>query len=263
MRAKVIFITVLLLLLATAPFTFALSITEIDINVSPIFFIGSSPPAGYGGPSPILQTFGASMVLSLSGPWYMEPSIEFFGTYYEWTGGTDPNTGRAVPTGYETGAGFFTAGSLIALQFGAMFPVTSFLSLGGSVGPDFMVRFPLELTNNSSLSIAGRGPATSYFYSSLRFLLPETRFIVRWQVVDAVGLVFSLRALFPIFHLWDGEGLPFTDQFSAAFTIGFVIRVGGKPAAAAPAASEAPADEQAPAAQPAPPAPDAPPDVAK
>lgn len=240
-----------MLLLAIAPFLFALSITEIDVNVSPIFYIGSSPPAGYGGPSPILQTFGASLVLSLNDRWYLEPSIEFFGTYYEWTGGTDPSTGRAVPTTYDSGAGFFTVGSLIGLQVGAMFPVTSFLSLGGSVGPDFMVRFPLELTNSSTLSVAGRGPATSYFYSNLRFLLPETRFIVRWQVVDAVGLVFSLRALYPLFHLWDGEGLPFTDQFSAAFTIGFVIRVGGKPAAAAPAATT-PAAEPAPNTEPVP-----------
>jgi hypothetical protein len=254
MRAKVIFTIVLLL--AAAPFAFALSLTEIDINVSPVFFIGSSPPSGYGGPSPILQTFGVSMVLSINDRWYIEPSVEFFGTYYEWTGGMDASTGRAVPTGYESGAGFFTAGGLIACQVRAMFPVTSFLSLGGAAGLDVMVRFPLELTNNSALSVAGRGPATSYFYSSLRFLLPETRFIMRWQVVDAVGLVFSLRALYPVFHLWDGEGLPFTDQLSVALTIGFVIRVGGKPAPqaaqpAAPAADQAPAAEPAPAPTPA------------
>jgi hypothetical protein len=220
MRAKVI-IPVFLLFVA-APFAFALSITEIDPTVG-ILFIGSAPPAGYGGPSPVLQTFGASMMLRGDGPFFLEPTLEFFGTYYDSSGA------RTVPTGIESGTGMFTIGALATLQAGLLYPVSKSVELGGSLGLDFLLRFPIELQNTN----IDPGAALAYFYGMGRFIYPETRFIFRWRVADGVGLVFSLRAMYPLFHLWDGEGLPFYDQFMAAFDLGFVIGLGGRPAAGA------------------------------
>ncbi len=241
MRAKVVILVVLLF--AAAPFAFALSLTEVDVNVG-LLFIGSSPPPGYGAPSPLLQTIGVSFPMSLGGPWYMEPTIEFFGTNYEWTAAAGSTVSRAVPATIEAAAGFFTLGTIITCQFGGMWPVAPTVKLGGSLGLDFVLRFPLELSNNDSTSVAGRGPALSYFFGAGRFLLPETRFVVRWQVFEPVALVFTLRGMYPVFHLWDGEGLPFYDQLMTALDLGFAIKLGGgkpKPAApadAAPAASK-------------------------
>lgn len=218
MRAKVILFA---LILAGAPvLSFALSISELDVNVG-LLFIGSAPPPGYGAPSPLLQSFGVSMPLRSDGPFFLEPSIEFFGTYYEWTGA------RAVPTRYESGIGFFTVGSLLSLQAGMLYPVSKSLEMGGALGIDFYLRFPLEFQNTA----ADTGDGLTYFYTQGRFIYPETRFTTRWHVADGVTLAFTLRALYPLFHLWDGENLPFYDQLMAAFDIGFVIGLGGKPAA--------------------------------
>ena len=235
---------VLLVILAVATPGFALSISELDVNGS-LMVVGSVPPAGHGDVSPVVQLFGASLPLKLAGPFYIEPKLEFFGLLYEWVDAD----GVAVPTQIETASGFWTLGTLISMHAGARFPLSSQLSLGGSIGADFLLRFPIELWNKGA---SGMGSAQSYFFAKGRFFYPETTFSVIWQVSEPIGLVFNLRALYPIFHLWDGMGQPFVDQFIFGAGIGVAIRLGPSPKPASPAA---PAPETpAPAA----PAPDAP-----
>ncbi len=245
MRLKVA--AVLLVILATAAPGFALSIYELDVNAS-LMVIGSVPPEGHGDVSPIVQLFGASLPLHLSGPFYLEPGLEFFGQLYEWVDADSV----AVPTQIETASGFWTLGTLISIHAGARFPLTSQLSLGGSIGADFLLRFPIELQNKDA---SGMGDALNYFFAKGRFFYPETRFSVIWQVSEPIGLILNLRAFFPVFHLWDGMGQPFVDQFMFAGGIAIAIRLG--PARVAPAAP-APDAAPAPAAAPAPDAPVAP-----
>lgn len=239
---------VLFVVLAVASPAFALSLNELDINAS-LMMIGSVPPAGYGDVSPIVQLIGVSLPLRVSGTFYLEPMLEFFGTNYEWTG---PNA-TAVPAQIEAAAGFFTLGTLISLHAGMRFPITPQVSLGGSVGLDFLLRFPLEFSNMSQSSIDGRGPSLSYFFAAGRFFYPETRFSVIWQISDAIGLIVNLRAFYPVFHLWDNMGQPFFDQFMFAGGLGIAIRLGHAPPApaAAPASTPAEATTTAPAAAPA------------
>jgi hypothetical protein len=234
MRAKVF--TVSLLLVAIPALAFAFKISELDINATPLLFIGSSPP---GAPSPLVQTLGTSLVIQSDGPFFLEPTIEFFGNYYEVIGS------RTVPSPYESGTSFLTIESLITLQSGLMYTVTKDIEMGGALGVDFLIRFPIEFQNTD----ADTGDGLTYFYSQGRFIYPETRFITRWHVADGVTLVFTLRAMYPLFHLWDGEGLPFYDQLMAGVDIGFVIPLGGKPAAAKPVATP-PATTQPSAATP-------------
>lgn len=226
MRAKIILFA---LFMTGAPgLTFALALSEIDINAG-LMYIGSAPP---GAPSPVVQTLGASLLVQTGGPLFFEPSIDFFGSYYVW----NTTVNRAVPSPYENAESFLTIGSLIGLQAGMVFPVAKDLEMGGAVGIDFLIRFPLEFPT-------GTGDGLTYFYSEGRFVFPETRFITRWDVTDGVTLVFTLRGMYPLFHLWDGESLPFYDQLLAAFNLGFVISLGGKPKPAAAAQPAAPAQE--------------------
>ncbi len=238
MRAKVILL--ILLLGGASQLSFALSVSELDINAG-LLLIGSSPP---GAPSPLVQTLGMSLVLTGDGPFFLEPTIEFFGSYYEWTGT------RTVPAPYESGTSFLTIGSLITLQSGLMYTLSKSIEMGGALGIDFLIRFPFEFQNTA----ADTGNGLTYFYTQGRFIYPETRFITRWHVADGVTLAFTLRAMYPLFHLWDGESLPFYDQLLTAFNIGFVISLGGKPAASKTPASTttAPAPTPAPAPEPAP-----------
>jgi hypothetical protein len=225
MRPKVAAILCVVLTIA-AP-GFALSINELDVNAS-LMVIGSVPPPHKGDVSPIVQLFGASLPIRVAGPLYIEPGLEFFGTNYEWV---DANA-VAVPTQIETDAGFFTLGTLISMHAGLRFPLTPKLSLGGSIGADFLLRFPLEFSNKSQSSIDGREPALNYFFAEGRFFYPETRLSLLWQVSDAIGLIVNLRAFYPLFHLWDGMDQPFVDQFMFAGGLGIAIRLGPAPAAA-------------------------------
>jgi hypothetical protein len=244
---------VLLVILAIATPGYAISLNELDINGS-LMVVGSVPPAGYGDVSPVIQLLGASLPLKLGGPFYFEPELEFFGLLYEWV---DAN-GVAVPTRIEAQTGFWTLGTIISMHAGARFPLSSKLSLGGSIGADFLLRFPIELWNKDA---SGMGPALSYFFAQGRFFYPETTFSVIWQVSDPIGLILNLRALYPVFHFWDGMGQPFVDQFIFGAGIGIAIRLGPAPKPASPAASApkipVPANPAPAAPAPAAPAPEA------
>jgi hypothetical protein len=197
---------------ASAP---ALSL-DLDINAG-LLFIGSTGTVV--APSPLLPCIGVSFPISFSGIFFIEPGIDFYGLYYEWTGT------RAVPTAVESNAGFFTLAALLSFQAGVRFPVGKALELGGSAGVDFLSRFPIELENNSSASVEGRAPSFAYFYSMWRALYPETRMYIKWKVKESNALLFYARAMYPVFHLWDGEALPFLDQLMISAGIGFTIRL--------------------------------------
>ncbi len=215
MKAKVV-IAAFVLALAPA-FAFSLSLTEVDVNAG-LLYIGSAPPQAPA----ITQSLGVSLLIRSDGAFFFQPSIDFLYAYYEWDGN------RAVLAPYESGTSFFTIGALIGMQAGIMYPVTKDLELGGAAGLDLYLRFPLELQNTG----ADTSDGLAYFYGQGRFIFPETRFIARWHVTDGVTLAFTLRGMYPIFHIWDGESLPFNDQLLAAFNLGFAIALGGKPAPA-------------------------------
>lgn len=199
----------------------ALSIDELDANAS-LIFIGSNPPSGVSDPNlGIPPLLGISIPIRLSGPFFLQPGVEFLAWYYEWIA----SSGSAVITQAENGVGFFTIGTLISLQGGVSFPVSPVLSLGGALGVDFFLRFPFELQNTTDTDKADQSAGLSWFYGSGRFFYPETRFFLRWHISDPVDLLVNLRAFYPIFHLWDGAGQPFWDQLMVSIGIGFGIRL--------------------------------------
>jgi hypothetical protein len=220
----------------------ALSVTDVDVNVSALF-IGSNPLGGLVDPTlGIAPLIGVSVPLRLSAPFFLEPGLEFLGWYYDWTGS------NAQITQAENGLGFFTIGALLSMQAGVAFPVSPVISLGGALGLDFLFRFPLELQNTSPNVQADEGNALGWFYGAGRFFYPETRFFFRWHIIDPLDLVVNLRAFYPVFHLWDRSGQPFWDALMVSGGVGFAVRLGPSPAAPAPAAPAAAAPaEPAPA----------------
>ena len=233
MKAR--FTPALLALLFTLPCAAApaLAITEVDANVSALF-IGSSPRGGLVDPTlAIAPLLGVSIPLRLAGPLFFEPGLEFLGSYYDWTGS------NAQITQAENGVGFFTVGALVSLQAGIVFPVSSVISLGGTLGLDFLLRFPLELQNTSPAVQADEGSALGWFFGGGRFFYPETRLFLRWRISDPVDLVVNFRAFYPVFHFWDGSAQPFWDALMISGGVGFAVRLGKPPAAQSPAAPAA------------------------
>ncbi len=195
----------------------ALSIDELDANAS-LIFIGSNPPSGYSRPDfAIAPLIGVSVPFSGSGPFFLEPGLELLGTYYEWI----PTGGLAVITPAESASGFFTIGALLSLQAGLKWAVSPIISLGGAIGLDFFLRFPLELQNQVQ---ADESSALGWFFGG-RFIYPEARFFLRWHVSEPVDLLLNLRAFYPVYHLWDGSGQPFWDALMVSGGIGFAIRM--------------------------------------
>jgi hypothetical protein len=222
-------LTVLLLLAAALP-AVALSIDELDATTS-VLWIGTVPPATYFVPNPsTTYLVGVTLPLRIVGAFFVEPGLELFGDYYEWT----EAYGTAIPTVYESDAGFYTLGILLSAQAGLSFDVSKALALGGAIGLDFLLRFPVEFSNQSPDSVDGRAPAMAYFYGKGRFFYPETRFFLRWHVIDRVDLVLNVRGFYPIFHLWDGLSQSFFDQFMLSAGFGFAVRLAPATSPSAP-----------------------------
>jgi len=211
-------LTVLFVVLVAAIPASALTVDELDINAG-LIFIGTTD-AGATGPSPIVPIFGASLPMGITGPFFVEPMLEFFGTYYLWTGT------NVAPASAEWGTGFFTIGTLLSFHAGIRYDVTPVLRLGGSLGLDFLLRFPFEFQNSTSGDVADQSSALGYFFSEGRFFYPETRFFLRWQISDPFALTVNLRAYYPLFHLWDGLSQSFLEQFMFSGELGFGVRLG-------------------------------------
>jgi hypothetical protein len=169
------------------------------------------------GPTPLVlaQSLGVSVPLRISGPWFFEPAAILFGTWYEYTGT------RAVPGASESGDSFFVLGTLLAARAGAEFSVSKSVSLGVAAGLDLLVRFPVDFAWGAASRAEDRRASLGYFYGGGRFLYPETSVFLRWALTERFGISFSVRGMHPVFHLWDGEDLPYLDQLLLAGQVGF------------------------------------------
>jgi hypothetical protein len=218
---------------------FAISVDELDVNANYLLIGAITPDLGvYPANNPVVvYPLGASLPLRIAGPFFVEPSIDVWGMLYQWT----YDYGVALPAPVEAVGQFFTFCALVSLQAGVVFPVSSVISLGGTVGLDFLLRFPLDWWNTDSSSTEGRVPALRYFFANGRFFYPETRLFLRWHISEPVDLLFNVRAFYPLFHAWDGVEVLSEAMISAG--LGFTVRLKKQ---AQPAAAET--DAAAPAA---------------
>jgi hypothetical protein len=195
------------------------SVAALDMSANAgMLLTGTVPPAGTGGPNPsIAYVLGASVRFSVGGELYLEPTLDIFTTWYEWVA----SAGVAVPALEETGGGFFTLGALAGAQVGIEHALSSAVSIGGSLGLDVLLRFPIPLASDVGAAAAGEAAAPAYFFGMGRFLYPETRLFFRWRVSSGLSMTMGVRALYPVFHLWDGLHQPFLDQFILSAGLGF------------------------------------------
>jgi hypothetical protein len=232
MRAKVVVAMIGAMLAASS--LSALAIDELDVNFG-IIYIGTTDP-GASGPSIVTPLYGVSLPIQVSGPFFIEPMLELYTTFYQWTGSA------VAPAAMENAQGFLTLGTLLSFHGGMRWAVAPALTLGASLGIDFLLRFPIEFLMADQNTAADTSSGLGWFFGAARFIYPEARVFLKWQVSPAIGLVLNLRAWYPLFQLWDGQSFPFPDQFMFAGGIGFAVKLGrpapvdGTPADGAPAA---------------------------
>ncbi len=120
------------------------------------------------------------------------------------------------------------------------------LQVGAALGLDALLRFPVWPYYNAAQAVDAASSSWAYFYGSARFLYPEARLFLRWQVARGLALVFSVRALYPLAHLWEGQTMPLWDELMVNATVGFSIPLGGAAEPEAPPAEPVAAEQPAP-----------------
>ena len=85
-----------------------------------------------------------------------------------------------------------------------------------------MIRVPIPLFADVQDEFGG---IFGYFYAMARFIYPETEIFTRFTITEDFDLNISIRAYYPLFHLWDGENLSFFDQFMLGGFIGLVYKL--------------------------------------
>lgn len=209
---------VLALLLLSLPLAAgnALSLSTVDVR-SGILWLGSSGDGQVVAPSPVLNVWGVSLPLSISSSFVLVPEIDFFGTQYQLYGS------RAIPTEIEYRSSVWLLDVLVDPAVRYQIRLSKSLTWGLELSPAFIFHIPTVSWDLSSQQI---GQITGYFYSRGRFFYPEVGTSLLYQLLPNIGLEFRVRSFFPIFHLWDGEGLPFFDQLMIDGSIGLRFKIG-------------------------------------
>jgi hypothetical protein len=217
-------------LLAAAPLPApALTLSEVTFEPG-LLVLGNTGESDSTGPTPVVlvQSVGVSFPMSLSGRFFFEPGAILLGTWYEYS-----DAGARIVPGAAEANTFFVLGAALAARAGVVLPVSKSVTLGASAGLDLLVRFPLDLESGAAGRAADMLASWAYFYGMARFLYPETTLFCKWMLTESFGLAFTARALHPVFHLWDGEGLSYLDQLIVVGQLGFTWRFRPQPADAA------------------------------
>lgn len=136
-------------------------------------------------------------------------------------------SGRVVPTQSETGLGdeMGEPGRGVRRVLTAAVGVPWYI--GYQIVPRYGVALGLSLTTLWRIPVGTLtgDPAglVGYFYREARFFMPEVQLVNRIEVTEALGFDVRTTVGFPVFHLWDGNQLPFWDQ--ARFGLGIDLRL--------------------------------------
>ena len=113
-----------------------------------------------------------------------------------------------------------TIGLLVESRFGYSFRLAEKLTLGAGGGLAFVFRLPIFSIGEGG---ENRGPSFAYLMS--RFLYPQVAVRFVWDVLEPLSLAFSVRSMFPFFHVWGGGAVPFYDQFILLGNLEFRVRL--------------------------------------
>lgn len=169
-------------------------------------------------PHPFMPTIGASFnIIPDEKPLLLETGMLLFGTQYIWSGD------RAVPAEIEAANSILMLGIILEIRVGYLFTLSDKFKIGLTGGLANVFRFPLKAYDNGDRYL---GDVLSFLMA--RFLYHEFEVTFRWKLKDKLGLSFGIRYLLPLFHIWDGEDLPFYDQMMFQTIIGLQFHFSDK-----------------------------------
>jgi hypothetical protein len=182
----------------------------LDPSVSPEQI--SSPSINFDLGAGLILPFSPGSRLSF------EPSVDFYGAYYEYL------NGRPVPTDMTFGSAFGLGLLLDA-------PVVYTLPLGGGftlgMGAGLCLDIRAAITIDTDPVKAANTPAMNrYFWDKGRFATPSTLLRAEYALTDNVAFGLNGRVLWPIYNLWSGEGYGFFDRGMYFVELSIVYKLG-------------------------------------
>jgi hypothetical protein len=208
---------VVILLVVLVPARSLQALDWIEVDAGMIFLVNTDEDSA---PSPILNTLGVSIPIPLfddEDPFYWEASLLFFSLFYQHSLSQDGGD-LYRPAELEKADTLWTLGVIIDTRLGYAFTLSEKVRLGGAVGLAGVLRLPLIAIEQGGQY---QGAAWSYFLT--RSVYPELEISCFWRAFPGLGFSFAVRSLFPLFHIWDGEGTSFFDQMIIMGNIGFRI----------------------------------------
>ena len=194
---------------------YASGIDRISIDTG-LIYIGNSDTDS--APSPILSTLGVHIPVFRRNLFVISTGILFWGNYYAYNGL------RALPQEMEAPGDLWnwTLASMIDSKFGIEYPFNDTLTIGSDLGLSFLLRFPIVSSKKAGADSAS---VLKYFFSAGRFFYPETSIYLIWNRFKRWSVAFTVTSYYPVFHLWDGENLPFYDQLLVTGLLSFIIKI--------------------------------------
>lgn len=168
-----------------------------------------------------LPGFGAN--IKLDNAVFLSPSIELL--YDEYIYKT--NLGMAFPTiigmtGSDSGGPVGAVlGLLVSIPFDFLFPVSNQVTIELSPGVSFLPYIPVSvIEDKDSVGIDRIG---EYLNKDLKWVYPSTAVQVSFKINSSLEAAGRLRVLYPIWHAWANDGLPFYDHMVADLSL--ILRI--------------------------------------
>lgn len=180
--------------------------------------------------SPLRFSPGVATRFRINENLVFSPGLDFY--YQEYLApdmdryGNDPV--KVVPTQIETGAAAGdiagTLGLILSFPFGWEFQLGELWKVTPAFSPTLAFRVPLFGIDGSTTDAV-----LEHFLSDGRFLYPEPRVRVAYEISEELELGLELRSMIPIYNLWTSEpDVAFWDEMMISLSAGVVFLLGSE-----------------------------------
>lgn len=159
------------------------------------------------------NAFGLRFPLRFSGTSFSYvPGLNFARLYFAY----DDSAERGIPTDMER-HDLTAITVMLDSNFRWDFIRGKTATYSAEAGFGLYLPIPLKSWSDSS------GDILPSLYSSGKFFLPSSALQVSWKLYKDIRLITRFASYFPVYHLWGGEVLPFSDGLLLGLSVGLTI----------------------------------------
>ncbi|MFO7731908.1 MAG: hypothetical protein R6V86_14215, partial [Spirochaetia bacterium] len=141
------------------------------------------------------------------------PGVSFTSMYYRY----DAELQRAVPTDVEWRE-LTALVPILDFNLRWEFAKNKWGRYSAEAGLGFNLPLPVKTWESGAAGNSGK--ILPALYSDAQFVLPELAVQAAWPLTEKFDLFLRFSGYVPIYHAWDGKGLPFTDGLTGSIHLG-------------------------------------------